>query len=343
MRMAESTLSELRHALADLDPQTIPGQWLQELVRCGLDQLPQPGSGRTLQRWQALAAVAAHDLSLAKLYEGHTDALAILAELCHDMPQPSGTWGTWAAEVPSARTLIEGHGAGSVRLRGTKHWCSGADMLDHGLLTAWWPDSRGPQLVKVNMRQAAVCVDASQWQAVGMAASTSVNVSFSDAIGESVGGVGDYLSRPGFWQGGAGIAACWYGGAQALGDALARALVQAPLAWRSGFRLAALGKVDSSLQATGALLRQAAAWIDSHPLADASAVTLRARLTAEACAKLVLHETGSALGAGAYCHDAHFARMAADLPVYVRQSHGEKDFAALGDRVVLANSTPWML
>jgi hypothetical protein len=32
----------------------------------------------TLECWRALAAVGAPDLSLAKLFEGHTDALAIL-------------------------------------------------------------------------------------------------------------------------------------------------------------------------------------------------------------------------------------------------------------------------
>jgi hypothetical protein len=40
-----------------------------------------PGNGATLQRWQCTALVAGYDLALLKLYEGHTDALAILAEL----------------------------------------------------------------------------------------------------------------------------------------------------------------------------------------------------------------------------------------------------------------------
>src|SRR5689334_9943551 len=53
---------------------------LRQLVAAGLDRLPLPGSGQTLARWRMLAEVAALDLSLAKLFEGHTDALAILAE-----------------------------------------------------------------------------------------------------------------------------------------------------------------------------------------------------------------------------------------------------------------------
>ena len=65
-------------------------------------RLPLPGSGETLKRWQALATVAAHDLSLVKLFEGHTDALAILEELGGDAPSDGSLWATWCAEL---RTL----------------------------------------------------------------------------------------------------------------------------------------------------------------------------------------------------------------------------------------------
>ena len=50
-------------------------------VRSGRLDLPLPGSGQTRERWAVLAGLAEKDLSLARLAEGHTDALAILAEL----------------------------------------------------------------------------------------------------------------------------------------------------------------------------------------------------------------------------------------------------------------------
>ena len=91
-------LPRLQQRLVDLDPREDAARWMQTLATDGLAKLPMPGAGRTLQRWQAFAAVAAHDLSLAKLYEGHTDALAILAELAHPSSAgPSATWGVWAA------------------------------------------------------------------------------------------------------------------------------------------------------------------------------------------------------------------------------------------------------
>ena len=56
----------------------------------------------------------------------------------------------------------------------------------------------------------------------------------------------------------------------------------------------------------------------------------------------MLDEAGRALGAGAFCRDAKFARAAADLPVFIRQSHAEHDFAALGERTAEALQ-PWAL
>src|SRR6202023_1833641 len=67
-------------------------------VDSGRLDLPLPGDGRTAERWAALAELAEEDLSLARLAEGHTDALAILAELGALTVPPTGSrWGVWAA------------------------------------------------------------------------------------------------------------------------------------------------------------------------------------------------------------------------------------------------------
>ena len=331
------TPADLAHALQKAPAGTLPHEQLGHLVRQGLDRLPLPGGGATLARWQALAAVASHDLSLAKLFEGHTDALAVLHEL--GAPNVAGgegaTWGMWAAEAPGHRVEVRIDAGGRATLHGRKAWCSGAATASHGLLTAWRTetDATGPQLVAVPMRQPGVAVSSEAWAAVGMADSASLDIDFQGARAELVGAPGDYLARPGFWQGGAGVAACWYGGTLPLAAALHRAVAEAPAPARSPFRLAALGKVDLAMRATGALLREAAVWTDRHPTADASAVALRVRQAAEGGARLVLDEVGRALGATPFCRDALFARAAADLPVFIRQSHAERDFAALGERL----------
>ena len=324
-----------------------PGDVFRQLTDRALADLPQPGSGDTLARWRALADVAGHDLSLVKLFEGHTDALAIQRELCPGrLIAPGTTWGVWAAEPPDARLAVTWDAKKIAALHGRKSWCSGASTLSHALVTAWNAEKGGPWLVAVKLDQPGVQVTDRGWQAVGMAGSGSVDVEFDGAAGQAVGSAGSYLARPGFWHGGAGIAACWYGGALALARTLDQALASQGDRAESPahtMRTIALGRVDVALQQTAALLRQAALWIDAHPQADAQAVALRVRLSAEHCAVKVLQEVGQALGAGPFCRDARFARLAADLPVFLRQSGADRDFRALGAQAATTGDGVWNL
>lgn len=317
-----SAFSNIHNWLEHHDSPTVK---LGQLVAAGLDQLPLPGSGRTLQRWQALAAVAAHDLSLVKLFEGHTDALAILAELKRPAPAEKTLWGTWCAEPPDARLTLTPQPDGSLRMHGTKAWCSGAATVTHAVVSGWNPIGE-PCLAAVAMDQPGVMVTDNGWHAVGMAGSASVDVMFDNAIGAPVGKTGEYTGRPGFWQGGIGVAACWFGGAMALAD-MTRALSAGT---KDPHRLAHLGEIDIAMAGAGALLREAAAAIDADPAAEVATLALRTRLAVEAAAEKVLRHATRAVGAGPLCRNERFARAAADLPVFLRQSHAERDLAALG-------------
>ncbi|WP_338722416.1 acyl-CoA dehydrogenase family protein [Pseudomonas tolaasii] len=313
------------------------GNALKALQEAGLDQLPLPGGGQTLERFSRLAQVAGHDLRLCKLFEGHTDALAILAELHSPLPPEGSTWGMWAAEPPTAKVRVR-HDGQWLTVEGRKAWCSGAAVVSHGLLTAWDEEDR-QQLVAVDMHQPGVRVTDEGWNAVGMAATGSVEVVFEAARGIAVGGPGDYLARPGFWQGGIGIAACWYGGAQRLAEALREHCSKRP----EPHALAHLGAVDSVLNSAACVLRDSAEQVDRTPRADARQLAQQARACIEDTVEQVIHHVGRALGAGPYCKDPHFAQLMADLPVYVRQSHAERDLAALGEQVASEPAGRWQL
>ena len=240
---------------------------------------------------------------------------------------------------------------GSYFVSGAKAWCSGAVTAQHALVTAWRASDDLPQLIAVQVSHPGVVVRADHWKAIGMANSQSVKVIFNAAPCTLVGQPGAYLERPGFWQGGAGVAACWLGGAVGIANNLHKAMLgtggdsssSSGTSGNSGFKLASLGKAFLAVSQTSQILRSAAAWIDAHPLADASCVALQARLSAEQCAKVVLDEAGKAIGATPFCLDEKFARAAADLPVFIRQSHAEKDFAALGERVCQTAPGSWAL
>jgi hypothetical protein len=91
------------------------------------------------------------------------------------------------------------------------------------------------------------------------------------------------------------------------------------------------------------IAREAARWIDEHPQADASCVALTVRLAAEQCSKTVIHEVGQVMGAGPFCLDKKFAQATADLPVFIRQSHADRDYAALGMKLAETTPFPWGL
>jgi len=154
-----------------------------------------------------------------------------------------------------------------------------------------------------------------------------------------IGRPGDYVRRPGFWQGGAGIAACWFGGALGIARLARRFCGVAP----DAHRLAHLGAIDTELAAGAAVLRECAEWIDAHPRNDAQLIALRARLVVEDAAHSLIEHACRATGAGPLCRDAGFARAVADLPVYMRQSHAERDLATLGKIVLDEEATPWKL
>lgn len=327
---------------------------------------PLPGAGQTLERWRLLARVGhAHGAVAIKLFESHLDALAILAELAAARPavRPATTtrWAVWAAEPPFATVDAQpGESADSapdalrrdaglasdaqtvpVRLTGRKAWCSGAREVTHALMTCRdWHGARRLAIVAIEPRAAgAVETTDEGWAAVGMTRTHSGDVLFREAPALLLGDADAYLNRPGFWQGGAGIAACWYGAVLPFADALRAALNR-----RADPHAAAhLGSIDGQLRAAAALLRDAAAWIDAHPADDAMAHALRVRTAVEAAVQHTMQHAGNALGAGPLCRDARLAALYADLPVFVRQSHAERDLATLGAQLAADGMTGWSL
>ena len=302
-------------------------------VRSGRLELPLPGSGRTRERWAVLAGLAEEDLSLARLAEGHTDAIAILAELGASPPPAGSRWGVWAAQPPGPGLMATRTGHGW-RLDGTKQYCSGARSCTDALVTAAAPD--GNRLFAVSTRDLSPV--AGSWPATGMAASDTLDVEFTNISAQPVGEPGRYVSRPGFAHGGAGVAACWYGGARGVGRTLLAAAAERDLGPHA---LAHLGAVDIALHTARSALDAAAAGIDADPADQEGGGRLRAlrlRALVEATATEVMHRVGRALGAGPLSHDGAHSRRVADLTVYLRQHHAERDLAELG--TLVAGSGP---
>ncbi len=235
--------------------------------------------------------------------------------------------GVWAAGAP-ADVTAEPVPAG-FRLEGERRWCSGAGFLTHALLVASLEGTR--QLFLVDLSLPGVSADPGSWRAVGMARSDTFDVTLDDVVIAGscrIGGGNWYVERPGFWQGSIGVAACWWGGASGVARAL-----ESTAAGDDPHRDAHRGAVAARLWSLRLALAAAAAHIDSDPFDEAGAtrtLALAVRHLVERGSVEVIDRVGRALGAAPLCWDAAHANRVADLTVYLRQHHGERDLAELG-------------
>lgn len=307
---------------------------------------PRLGGGRTAVLWELLAAVAASDVSAARMLEPHLDALGILAEAGTDLlleRDPCGvadvgadersTWGVFAAEAPGVR-LRATSSRGGWLLSGTKPWCSLAGDLSHALVTAF-VDEGERRLFAVDLRSPGVVVHPGPWVARGLPHVVSAPVDFDAVPAVAVGDAGWYLARAGFAWGGMSVAACWWGGATGLLPAL-RAAATAEGA--DQLSLMHLGRADAALWRARAVLAEAAALVEAGVGTDHGLLAERVRATVADAATALLTETDRALGPAPLVADIAHARRVADLHLYLRQHHGGRDLVRLGRALVTSRT-----
>lgn len=318
--------------------------------------LPLPAQGDTLTLWEALASLGAVDLTVARVAEPHFDALAILrearrhgqvheAEWSRHSPEwrDACLWQVYAAEGNERLTATE-HDLGWV-LSGIKPWCSLATRASHALVTAWDGEERRLFAVALGhpgVDSAAGPSGAGQstvWAARGLAEVRSTAVIFDGVPAVPVGAPGWYLTRPGFAWGGIGVAAIWYGATVAL----ARRLLEGCRRREPDqVALLHLGAIDTALHQTRTALAEAAAIADCGEVDPAEAVltTQRVRQSVADTADEVLGRVGHALGPAPLTGEEEHARRVADLIVYLRQHHAERDLVRQGEQV-LAGTPGW--
>jgi len=302
-----------------------------------------PGRGATLDLWEALATVAAHDLSAARAIEPHLDALAILEQsasgaVADASSRVARSWGVFAAEGGSDPLVAHRDGDGWL-LTGTKPWCSLAHRLTDALVSARTTDGER-RLFAVSLTGPGIRTDTAAWRARGLTDIASGPVRFSSVAAAAVGDAGWYLSRPGFAWGGIGVAACWFGGAVGIARTVyAASLVDEP----SPFLLMHLGAIDELVQSSRRALGEAAVLVDAGEATGAAGGLLAKRVratVARSCEEIVVR-AGHALGPAPLALDEAHAKRVADLQLYVRQHHAERDESSLGRALATAGDAPW--
>ncbi|MCU4387148.1 acyl-CoA dehydrogenase [Acinetobacter haemolyticus] len=247
------------------------------------EHLPFPAQGQTYARWQCFAEIAGIDLSLAKLFESHCDALSILHELGDSTNMRySEIWAVWAAEGGPAPLKEENN-----YCTGTKLWCSGAAFVQQALMS--YKNQQGQsQLCMIQLDQPSISIDFSQWQAVGMQHTQTAKVHFHNSLIRLIGQPDQYLQRPGFWHGAAGIAACWYGAAVRLMHFLQQSCQDSPNSFKSMY----MGELAQQLAVTKAFFQYTANLIDTQPYENHERVIRILRAQTEQCCQAVMEEGG---------------------------------------------------
>ncbi|HSK26886.1 MAG TPA: hypothetical protein VK894_08265 [Jiangellales bacterium] len=311
--------------LPDRTPEELVRRLRADLASGALD-LPPAGRGRTAERWRAVYAWGAEDLVLAKLRESHTDAVGILTD-AGESPVPGALYGVWAsASGGTGLTAQPDPGREGWLLHGRQRFASGAHLLDRALVAA--PDEDGVvRLLDVPLGETGWSTVAGSWPSIGMDSSDSGEIVATGAPADrEVGDPGWYLSRPGFWVGGIGVAAVWAGGARAVAESLRAGLAERQ---PDDHQLAHLGAVSARLLALESTLDRAAVRVDADPGAEHRALALAVRELAERTAAEVVDRAGRAAGPALLSLDRRYAQRVADLAVFVRQSHAERDLARL--------------
>ena len=282
----------------------------------------------TRDRWEALATLGALDLGFARAVEPHWDAVSILREAGHALPD--GPAGVFAAEGGDDPLVAAPDGT----LSGTKPWCSLADRLDFALVTAGVADG-SRQLFAVDLRQPGVRPHPGAWHARGLTEIPSGPVRFDAVTAHPVGAPGWYLRRPGFAWGGIGVAACWFGGAVGIARTVHEAAAERP----NPYLLMHLGAIDRELEDARRALAEAAETIDTGD-PEPRLLAKRVRATVARACEQVIQRAGHALGPAPLALDAAHAKRVADLQLYVRQHHAERDLASLGEALA-SGPRPW--
>ncbi len=315
--------------------------------RAGDLDLAPIGDGQTSSRWRALLELAREDLSVARFAEAHVDAHQILREAGHH-PTEGAVYGVWASDSPRWRSWGRTQGTdGPLRLRGSKAFCTGAGLIDRTLITVH-PDGDEdlgqPWLVDLDLRTVTEDrIDRSGWRTPALADTSTAVVDLNGLTVDSqqvIGGAGWYLSRPGFWDGAVGPAACWAGGAVGLVDHVVAHPPSDPhgrahlgalsaLAWNLEAVLDRAGReMDMSRRDQAAMGERRASEASAGDRARRRALTVR-HLVDVACAE-VAERFARALGPRPLVTDGGIIERDRALALYRRQCHGERDLETLG-------------
>ncbi len=313
---------------------------------------------RTHALWMMTAALAKADLSLARCWEGHANALVLIDALGTDAQKDlwfSGVveqgqlWVAWSGEPQAPKpgearrfgTVVTRAGGGWV-VNGTKAFATSSTGADWAILLVNTAGPGGARhlagaddsllLLACDLRHPSVTVDTAWWDPIGMRATASHVVRFDNTPipdGWCIGSAGAYL-REG-WQTAfiPHYAASFLGAAEA---AYAYALNYVQRQGKQGdpYVQQRIGRMSVDVQTAHLWLAHVAQLWDTGRLADARTAGSRARHLIEHLALSTVDNCVRACGARSLVRPSPVERILRDLTFYVRHDNDDHILATIG-------------
>ncbi len=272
---------------------------------------------------EMLRAIGRGHLATGRLFEGHVNALKLiasygtpaqLARAAADV-QAGHLFALWVTEAPPGVQLQDGV------LTGTKIFCSGAGHAQRAVITALKPQGE-PVLVMLALDGAQrASPSAMRLQGMRAAVTGAMDLTGLPAPVESIlGAPGDYLREPEFSAGAWRTSAVTLGGIEALVDVVRQDLVARG---RDGdaHQRDRVGRMLIAQETASLWVHKAARIAESDRFGPAEArpyVNL-ARIAVEAAALDVIRLAQRALGLAAFAQGHPAEALMRDLATYLRQ------------------------
>ncbi len=277
--------------------------------------------------FDALRALGRANLSVARLFEGHMNAV-ILVDLYSgentfrelaDAIEAGVLFGVWGADEP-ADPLGFDRRKGALVLTGTKRFASGLGLVGQAVVSAATPE--GQQLLLVPADEAERC-DYGAWSMGGMRATQSGRYDFAGVEvggGTLIGAPGDYQREPHFEGGIWRYCAAHLGGAEALYHAMLAQLADRRRADDPNQQRRIVASAIA-IESTRLWLLRAAEEVEA-PGAEAgkAALSLLAREATEDACRLVMENVERALGMAAQGEGSFIHRTIRDLRLFLCQA-----------------------
>ena len=277
----------------------------------------------TESAFDALRVLGGANLSVARLFEGHMNAVKLLALYgsarqldALGVAVRAGTlFGVWGADDPASPLKQQDD-----HLTGAKRFASGLELVDVAIVSVARED--GPQLLLVASDRPERA-DASAWNMAGMRATRSGTYDFSGVHTAPqcfIGVPGDYLREPNFEGGIWRYCAAHLGAAEALYDAMRQALTERGRAG-SPHQQDRIVRCAIAIETARLWLMRAAREVEA---ADApprkAALSLAAREVTEDSCRTVMQLVEQSLGMAAHEEGSTVERIRCDLSLFLCQA-----------------------